>query len=109
MFGIGMPELLLILALALVILGPKKIPDLARALGRGMAEFRRATDELKSTMREESRSETREQLLREGKIRPPGAEGVEPPPTTFDSPIHDATTNATAKPADSSTPESNNG
>ena len=46
-FGIGMPELLLILALALIVLGPKKLPELARALGKGMAELRRATDELK--------------------------------------------------------------
>lgn len=47
MFGIGMPELLLILGLALIVLGPKKLPELARALGKGLAEFRRATDELK--------------------------------------------------------------
>jgi TatA/E family protein of Tat protein translocase len=47
MFGIGMPELLLILAVALIVLGPKKLPELARALGKGLAEFRRATDELK--------------------------------------------------------------
>jgi TatA/E family protein of Tat protein translocase len=51
MFGIGMPELLLILALALIVLGPKKLPELARALGKGMAEFRRATDELKDEFR----------------------------------------------------------
>ena len=38
MFGIGMPELLLILALALIVIGPKKLPDIARALGRGLAE-----------------------------------------------------------------------
>jgi len=52
MFGIGMPELLLILALALIVLGPKKLPELARALGKGMAEFRRATDELKGELRQ---------------------------------------------------------
>ena len=52
MFGIGMPELLLILALALIVLGPKKLPELARALGKGMAEFRRATDELKDEFRQ---------------------------------------------------------
>ena len=51
MFGIGMPELLLILALALIVLGPKKLPELARALGKGMAELRRATDEIKDEFR----------------------------------------------------------
>lgn len=64
MFGIGMPELLLILAVALIVIGPKKLPDLARAIGRGFAEFRKATDELKNTFHEESRtSEAREQLM----------------------------------------------
>jgi len=48
MFGIGMQELVLILAIALIVLGPKKLPEIARALGRGMAEFRRATTELKT-------------------------------------------------------------
>lgn len=52
MFGIGMPELLLILVLALIVLGPKKLPELARALGKGMAEFRRATDDLKDEFRQ---------------------------------------------------------
>ncbi len=52
MFGIGMPELLLILGLALIVLGPKKLPELAKALGKGMAEFRRATDELKQEFRQ---------------------------------------------------------
>ena len=55
MFGIGMPELLLILGLALIVLGPKKLPELAKALGKGLAEFRRATDELKSEFRQMER------------------------------------------------------
>jgi len=50
MFGIGMPELLLILAIALIVIGPKKLPDLARSLGRTMREFKKATNELKETI-----------------------------------------------------------
>ncbi|MBN1850617.1 MAG: twin-arginine translocase subunit TatB [Deltaproteobacteria bacterium] len=50
MFGIGFPELMLIMAIALIVIGPKKLPDLARALGRGMAEFRKATQEIKDSL-----------------------------------------------------------
>ena len=50
MFGIGMTEMVLIAALALIVLGPKKLPDLARSLGKGFAEFKRATNDLKSTI-----------------------------------------------------------
>ena len=46
MFGIGTPELLVILVVALVVLGPKRLPEVARALGKGMAELRRATSGL---------------------------------------------------------------
>ena len=70
MFGIGMPELLLILALALIIIGPKKFPEIARALGRGMAEFKRATEEFKNTINEETRvAETRDQLCGKGRSK----------------------------------------
>ena len=47
MFGIGMTELIVIFAIALIVLGPKRLPELARSLGRGIAEFRRASNDLR--------------------------------------------------------------
>ena len=50
MFGIGMPEMLLILAVALIVIGPKKLPDLAKSLGKAMGEFKKATSEIKQSI-----------------------------------------------------------
>ncbi len=50
MFGIGIPEILIILVIALLVLGPQKLPELAKALGRAMGEFKRATSDLRETM-----------------------------------------------------------
>ena len=50
MFGIGPTELIVILVIALLVLGPKRLPELARSLGKGMAEFRRATSDVTSEL-----------------------------------------------------------
>ena len=50
MFGIGMPEMILILAVALIVIGPKKLPDLAKSLGKALGEFKKATSDLKESM-----------------------------------------------------------
>jgi sec-independent protein translocase protein TatA len=58
MFGsIGMPELIIILVIALIIFGPRKLPELGRSLGRSINEFKKASNELRSTLEEEIRVE----------------------------------------------------
>lgn len=52
MFGIGGQELILILVVALIIIGPKKLPEIAKTLGKALGEFQRATDDLKKEMSE---------------------------------------------------------
>jgi len=55
MFNIGLPEMLIILAIALIVFGPNKLPDLARAFGKAMREFKKATEEVKESFREETK------------------------------------------------------
>ena len=55
MFNIGLPELLIIVAIALIVFGPNKLPELAKAFGRAMREFRKATEEVKESFEAETR------------------------------------------------------
>jgi len=55
MFNIGLPELLIILAIALIVFGPNKLPELARAFGRAMREFKKATEEVKESFEAETK------------------------------------------------------
>ena len=57
MGNIGMPELIIILVIALIIFGPRKLPELGRSLGRSIGEFKKASNELRNTLDEEIRAE----------------------------------------------------
>ena len=58
MFGsLGMPELIVIFIIALVVFGPRKLPELGKSLGRGIAEFKKATNELQQTLEHEIRAD----------------------------------------------------
>ncbi len=68
MFGsLGFPEILFILVLALLVFGPKKLPEVGRTIGRALGEFRRATGDLKRSF---------DQEIREDASPPPGAEAT---------------------------------
>ena len=72
MFGsIGMPELIIILTLALIIFGPRKLPELGRSLGKSLGEFKRASNELRNTLDEEIRIEEERSTQRTAKPQPP--------------------------------------
>ncbi len=84
MFGpLGMPELVIIFFIALIIFGPKKLPELGRSLGRSLSEFKRASNELKNTLEEEIRVEEQREASAKSSPAPAAptvARSVEPDP-----------------------------
>ena len=78
--SIGMPELIIIFVIALIIFGPRKLPELGRSLGKSIAEFKKASNELKSTLEEEIRLEEQRTTLEEKKAQTVTAQTVTAPP-----------------------------
>ncbi len=72
MGSLGMQEIIVIFVLALIIFGPRKLPELGKSLGRGLAEFKKASNELKQTWEEEVRldkeKETMAQILKDSSV-----------------------------------------
>lgn len=115
MFGLGVGEILLILAIALIFIGPEKLPDLARSLAKGYAEFRRSFDEVKNGLEKDMRSLHVEEQLRQGKrhldeiykapwsqepgkLTPPGAMKIEEAEITAETPKAVPEKSVTAEP-----------
>lgn len=99
MFGIGTTELLIIILVALVVLGPSKLPEIMKAMGKGIAEFKRLSTDVKSTLDAEvSRAERderrKEKELAEKKTRDEAAKKA----------TQDEASLATAKPVDDAAP-----
>lgn len=80
--SIGIPELLVILTIALIVFGPRKLPELGRSLGRSLNEFKRASNELRNTLDEEIRIEDAKSAERQ---RPPETSAVPRPVEPADS------------------------
>lgn len=84
MFGsIGMPELIIIFVIALIIFGPRKLPELGKSLGRSLNEFKKASNDLQNTLEQEIKLEEQKETAAATRKSEPV---VEPPPATPESP-----------------------
>ena len=94
MFGIGMPEMILILAVALIVIGPKKLPDLAKSLGKAMREFRTATQDIKASFEVDDDiadiKKNLAQLDMEGPVDGPKKQTLEAEATTSSDPYKES-------------------
>ena len=97
MGSIGMPEMMIIAVIALIIFGPRKLPELGKSLGKSIAEFKRASNELKNTLEEEIRTEELQDARKSAQV-PPSASvpAPTPAPAAPDAPEGETTPRADA-------------
>ena len=98
MLGIGMQEILIILVVALIVIGPKRLPELARTLGKGFAEFRKAADDLQETVRIDLQREQQEEFKKKyPDLVPDEDESPEPDPASASPSTGDDLTTKTSE------------
>ncbi len=105
--SVGLPELIIILVIALIIFGPRKLPELGRSLGKSIGEFRKASNELKSTLEEEIRLE--EQKEQRAKVEAEQASAVQAGSMTQPPLGSDASTVLPEEPAEPTVSRTNTG
>ncbi len=86
MFGIGMPELIIIFIIALIVIGPQKLPELAKSLGKGLAEFKRASEDFQRSVQEESLREEAKNTTANHVQTTDGSQGETPAESRHESP-----------------------
>lgn len=108
---LGMPEMIVIFVIALLVFGPRKLPELGRSLGKSLGEFKRASNELRNTLEEEVRVEEQRDATQRATAEPPaGPRAVEAPPlgdqTVGDPLLDDPSVETGPRPAADTTPRS---
>jgi TatA/E family protein of Tat protein translocase len=83
--SIGMPELMIIFIVALIIFGPRKLPELGRSLGKSLSEFKRASNELRSTLEDEIRLEEQREARAAARAKEEAAAKASAGPTPVDA------------------------